>query len=41
MKRFLIGFLSVLILLASVMGASSRRPKAGRSGGAGDRAMWV
>jgi len=41
MKRFLIGFLSVLVLVASIMGASPRRPKAGRVGRAGDRAMWI
>jgi len=44
MKKLLIGFLSVVLLVTSVFGAASkggrdRRP--GRSNGGSDRALWV
>jgi len=41
MKKFLIGFLSVLLLVGSIMGASSKKPKPARTGRAGGPAMWV
>ncbi len=41
MKKFVIGFLSVLVLIASIMGATSRRPKASRTGRDAGPTMWV
>jgi hypothetical protein len=45
MKKYLIGLLSIALLLASIFGvttpkgARDRRP--GRSGGSSDRVLWV
>ena len=41
MKKYLIGLLSVLLLVGSIMGASAKTPRPGRSGRGGDPAMWV
>jgi hypothetical protein len=43
MKKYLIGFLSVFILFASVFGASSRGPKDRRPErrGGSDHVLWV
>jgi hypothetical protein len=42
MKKFIIGFLSVLLLIGSIVGASSRKPKSDRDGrAAGGQGMWV
>jgi hypothetical protein len=44
MKKFLIGFLSVLLLGASIFGASSRGPASRRGTGKGhgpDRVLWI
>jgi hypothetical protein len=41
MKRLFVGALSVLLLLGSILGASSRRPRPARPGRDGGPAMWV
>jgi hypothetical protein len=44
MKKFLIGFLSALLVLASVFGASSKGPRSRRTTGEGhgpDRVLWI
>jgi hypothetical protein len=44
MKRFLIGFLSALLVAASLFGASSRGPASRRGTGKGhgpDRVLWI
>jgi hypothetical protein len=44
MKKFLVGFLSALLVLASIFGASSKGPRTRRATGkaAGpDRVLWV
>jgi len=41
MKKYLIGFLSIFLLVASIMGAQSKRPKDPRSGRDTGPAMWV
>jgi hypothetical protein len=42
MKKYLLGFLSVLLLFASIAGASSKKPKSDRDGrAAGGQGMWV
>jgi hypothetical protein len=44
MKKYLIGFLSVVLLFASIFGASAKGPKdrrPGRPGGGSGRALWV
>jgi len=41
MKRYLIGFLSILLLFGSIVGASSKRPKSDRGGRDAGPTMWV
>jgi hypothetical protein len=41
MKKYLIGFFSVVLLFASILGAPSKGPRDRRSSGSGDGAMWV
>jgi hypothetical protein len=41
MKKYLIGLLSVFLLFASILGATSRRPKAPRTGRDAGPTMWV
>jgi hypothetical protein len=41
MKKFIIGFLSVLLLIGSIMGASSKKPKPARTGRGVGPTMWV
>jgi len=44
MKKYLIGLLSVVLVLASVFGASSKGPRdrrPGRTGGGSDHVLWV
>jgi hypothetical protein len=41
MKKYLIGLLSVLLLVGSILGASAKRPRPARSGRTGDPAMWI
>jgi hypothetical protein len=41
MKKYVIGFLSVFLLIASIMGAQSKRPKGARSGRDSGSAMWI
>jgi len=44
MKKFLIGMLSALLLMASIFGASSKAPRDRRSGrpaNGSDHALWV
>jgi|WetSurSiteA1Bulk_404760.scaffolds.fasta_scaffold403777_1 hypothetical protein len=44
MKKYLIGFLSALLLLASIFGAASKAPRPPRETGESsgpDRVLWV
>jgi hypothetical protein len=45
MKKYLIGFVSILLLVASIFGAQSRAPRGQRSGGRSEcgsgPALWV
>jgi hypothetical protein len=44
MKKYLIGFLSFILVFASVFGASSKGPRdrrPGRPSGGSDRVLWV
>ena len=44
MKKYLIGFLSVLLVLASFFGASSKGPRdrrPGRPNGGSDHVLWI
>jgi hypothetical protein len=41
MKKYLIGLLSIFLLIASIMGAQSRKPRSVRSGRESGPAMWI
>lgn len=41
MKKYLVGLLSVLLLAASILGATARRPKAPGTGRDTGPTMWV
>jgi hypothetical protein len=41
MKKYFIGFLSILLLLASIFGTQAKKPKAQRPERGSDRTMWV